>query len=134
MKDREDKKHIIIDEFYKENFNREILENLEQEELDFKRSIEKMDEAMNLVESVELELDINLDKLISDGMDILDNRRNRRERILFILLSILILSLVVLISIIGGLKFILYFQVIIITLAPFIIIPIAKTAVVRGNR
>lgn len=134
MEDREDKKNIIIDEFYKENYNREVLEDLEQEELEFKKSIEKMNKAMNLAENVDLDLDINLDKLISQSMDILDNKRNIREKILFLLLSILILSLIVLISTIGGLKFILYFQVIIIILAPFIIIPIAKNAVVRGNR
>ena len=125
MKDSDKIKNSLIDEFYNETQEKTYKNTVYSDvELEFKSVLNSTAKKMDVLNEDIFNFDIDTLSIIEQGEYIKENRKAKSEFILFILSSIIILSLCTIAIIIVGPKILIISQMIIVTLAPWIIIPV----------
>ena len=125
MKNSDKIKNSLIDEFYNEDA--EILEeNLKQngEYIEFKNALSCTSEKIAVLNEEIFDCDIDTLSIVEQGMHIKESNKAKKEFLLFIICSFIILALYTIAIIEIGSKILIISQILIITLMPWIIIPI----------
>ena len=125
MKNSDKIKNSLIDEFYNEDA--EILEeNLKQngEYIGFKNALNCTSEKIAVLNEEMFDFDIDTLSIVEQGMHIKESNKAKKELLLFIICSFIILALYTIAIIEIGSKILIISQILIITLMPWIIIPI----------
>jgi len=125
MKDSDKIENSLIDEFYNEG-KKKVDKNAKYSVgyKDFKNKLNFTSVKMDVLNEDIFDFDIDTLSIIEQGEYIRENRKSKKEFILFILSSITILFLCSIAIISIGPKILIISQVIIVTLAPWIIIPV----------
>ena len=125
MKNSDKIKNSLIDEFYNEA-QETVDKNAEcsDEYQEFKSKLNGVAKKMNVLNEDIFDFDIDILSIIDQGEYIRENSKNKKEFILFILASTLILSLCTIAILRMGPKILIISQSIMVTLAPWIIIPV----------
>jgi hypothetical protein len=125
MVDSDKIKNSLIDEFYNEAQGKvDKNARYSDEYREFKSVLNSVGEKMNVLNEDIFDFDIDTLSIIEQGECIRENRKNKKEFLLFILTSTIILSLFSIAIIKIGPKILIISQIIIVTLAPWIIIPV----------
>ncbi|MCJ7689214.1 MAG: hypothetical protein MUO60_07835 [Clostridiaceae bacterium] len=125
MKDSERNKNSLIDEFYNEPHEKTSQNTVQCEaDLEFKSVLNSTAKKMDVLNDDIFDFDIDTLSIIEQGECIKENWKNKKEFILFILSSVIILSLCSIAIIKIGPKLLIISQVIIVTIVPWIIIPV----------
>lgn len=139
MKKKEALENAIIDKYYDETYDKELLNSqLSEEELKetikFQESLKKSKVKMDLIHDLDLSMDVNIMEIIQKAENINCSKKNRWEIIGFIFLAIGILSSSAFIALYIDIKYIIYFQIGMISFAPFALIPISKFIITKGGK
>ncbi|MFT5872021.1 MAG: hypothetical protein ACI8WT_000948 [Clostridium sp.] len=125
MKDSERNKNSIIDEFYNESQEKTSPNTVHCEaDLEFKSVLNSTAKKMDALNEDIFDFDIDTLSIIEQGECIREHKKNKKEFILFILSSLIFLSLCSIAIIKIGPKLLIISQMIIITIVPWIIIPV----------
>ena len=125
MKRSDKAKNSLIDEFYNEYQEKLSKSTVYSEsDLEFKSVLNSTAKKMDVLKEDMFDFDIDTLNIIEKGEYITETRKAKKEFILFILSSIIILSLCSIAIIKIGPKILIISQIIIITIAPWIIIPV----------
>lgn len=125
MKNSERNKNSLIDEFYNEFQNKTSPNTVYNDaDLEFKSVLNSTAKKMDVLKEDMFDFDIYTLRIIEQGEYITENMKNKKEFILFILSSIIILTLGSIAIMKIGPKILIISQIIIITIAPWIIIPV----------
>lgn len=136
MKKNRDIKDNIIDRYYNEEYdedllkadlNRDNLSEIEKFEEKLKRSGEKMDS----ISDMDFDLDTNIMDIIVKAEEINYKKKSKRETLYFILAALGILGILAVATVFLEVKHILYLQIGFIAVAPLIIVPIVRAALKR---
>ncbi|MGY0372907.1 hypothetical protein [Clostridium sp. JNZ J1-5] len=136
MKKNRDIKDHIIDKYYGEEYdkdllkadlNRDNLSEIEKFEEKLKRSGEKMDS----ISDMDFDLDTNIMDIIVKAEEINYKKKSKRETLYFILAALGILGILAVATVFLEVKHILYLQIGFIAAAPLIIVPIVRAALKR---
>lgn len=136
MKKNRDIKDHIIDRYYGEEYdkdllkadlNRDNLSEIEKFEEKLKRSGEKMDS----ISDMDFDLDTNIMDIIVKAEEINYKKKSKRETLYFILAALGILGILAVATVFLEVKYILYLQIGFIAVAPLIIVPIVRSALKR---
>jgi len=124
MKDSDKIKNSLIDEFYNEPHEK-ISESIvcSEADLEFKSKLKLASNKMDVLDEDIFDFHIDTLSIIEQGEQIREVRKSKKEFILFILSSIIILSLFAISIIKIGFNLLIISQIIIITIAPWIVIP-----------
>lgn len=139
MKKKEALENAIIDKYYNETYDKELLNSqLSEKELKetikFKEGLRKSKIKMDLIQDIDLSMDINIMEIIQKAENINYIKKNRWEIIGFIFLAIGILSSIAFIALYIDIKYTIYFQIGMVTFAPFALIPISKFIITKGGK
>lgn len=139
MKKGEDIKDSLIDKFYGEEYDKELLKNHSHEEeqkemLQFQSKLENTKEKMDFISDIDFNMDISIMDIIGEAEEISNKKKSRWETVLFLLTSIILLSLLGGLTLVLGTRFIIYMQIAIVMLTPFILIPICKAVMAKGGK
>ncbi|KOA20626.1 hypothetical protein CLHOM_07680 [Clostridium homopropionicum DSM 5847] len=139
MNKKESIENALIDKYYNEVYGKELLNNqLSEEELKeaikFQESLKRSKEKMDLIHDLDFSMDINVMEIIQKADAINCSKKNRWEIIGFIFLALGILLSIAIIALYIDVKYILYFQLVMITFAPFALIPISKFIITKGGK
>ena len=132
MKNSENIYKKVIDKYYNE-LPHEAEKNMLTEE---KKISDKLNIALNKMDILKTDtstFDINILQIIEKGEMIKENKKNILEFIIFIFISLLIISALVLITFYFGEKFFVYYELLTIVLIPILIIPLAKLSQTGGE-
>ena len=125
MRDSDKIKNTIIDEFYNEaHENNDNNAECSDEYREFKSKLNGATKKMDLLNEDIFDLDIDTLSIIEQGEYIRENSKNKKEFILFLFSATLILFLCALAVLKMGPKIFISSQIIIVTLTPWIIIPV----------
>ncbi|MEK6263738.1 MAG: hypothetical protein N2B06_03065 [Clostridium sp.] len=125
MKDSERNKNSLIDEFYNESHEKSSQNAVHCEaDLEFKSVLNSTAKKMDVLKEDMFDFDIDTLSIIEQGECIRENKKNKKEFILFILFSVIILSLCSIVIIKIGPKLLIISQIIIVTIVPWLIIPV----------
>ncbi|MGH4122399.1 MAG: hypothetical protein ACREV6_05665 [Clostridium sp.] len=125
MVDSDKIKKSLIDEFYNEEQEKVSRKTMDSYEIaEFKSKLNSISEKMDVLNDDVFDFDIDTLSIIEQGECIKENSKNKKEFFLFILLSTIILSLGAIAIIKTGPKILIISQIIIVTIAPWIIIPV----------
>ncbi|MGH4138178.1 hypothetical protein [Clostridium sp.] len=125
MMDADKIKNSIIDEFYNESQEKDGKNSVHNEgDLEFKSKLNVTAKKMNVLNDDIFDFDIDTLSIIEQGEYIRENRKNKKEFIMFILSSIIILALCTIAILKMGPKILIISQILIVTLVPWIIIPV----------
>lgn len=122
MKDFDKNIDSLIDEFYNAGNNSV---NAPRDCDEFIERLELMNKALDVPENSSFDFDINISEIILKAENIKEKRRNKREFILFILVSLVILAAFTAAALILGPKSLIIFQISFLTLIPWSLIPIS---------
>lgn len=117
-----------IDKFYNEKL---MSYDKANEDDTYINSLENMKKYMDSVKDMN-DLDFSLESIINKGVEKRERKIIKRESIYFLILSAVTMTLLAMVTIIVSINFIIYLQLFMILIMPFIIIPIALTQA-RGN-
>jgi len=117
-----------IDKFYNEKL---MSYDKANEDDTYINSLENMKKYMDSVKDMN-DLDFSLESIINKGVEKRERKITKRESIYFLILSAVTMTLLAMVTIIVSINFIIYLQLFMILIMPFIIIPIALTQA-RGN-
>ena len=122
MKNLDKIKNSLIDEFYNEG---EVDKNLKYNDVasEFKSKLNSTSNKMDVLNEDMFDFSIDILSIIEEGQHIRENGKAKKEFMLFILTSIIILSIFSMVIIKIGPKILIISQLVIITLAPWIVIP-----------
>jgi hypothetical protein len=122
MKNLDKIKNSLIDEFYNEV---EVDKTLKYSEVasEFKSKLNSTSKKMDVLNEDMFDFNIDILSMIDKGQHIRENRKSKKEFILFILCSIIVLSLFAIVIIKTDPRIFIISQIIIVTLAPWIVIP-----------
>jgi hypothetical protein len=139
MKNGEDIKNALIDKFYNEDYDKGLLESNSDKEdqkeiLKFEAKLELTKEQMDSTSDLDYNLDINIMDIISEAEEINNKKKNTWETLLFTITSLVIFSVFAALTLALGTSFIIYFQVAIVMLTPFMLIPICKAVITKGGK
>ena len=132
MNEKEKLINALIDKHYNEDYDIKLL-NKSNDESKFENKIDSTLEKMDLANSVDFNFDIDTLNIIQTAAQIQTKRNSFKENICFIMSSILILSLFSIVFIKFGIKFLIYFQLFLIFIMPWSLIPLAKHALRRNE-
>lgn len=132
MNEKEKLINALIDKHYNEDYDIKLL-NKSNDESKFENKIDSTLEKMDLANSVDFNFDIDTLNIIQTAAQIQTKRNSFKENICFIMSSILILSLFSIVFIKFGMKFLIYFQLFLIFIMPWSLIPLAKHALRRNE-
>jgi hypothetical protein len=124
MKDSDKIKNSLIDEFYNEpqvKTSERIVYS--DADLEFKSKLNSTSNKMDILNEDIFHFDVDTLSIIEQGEYIRENRKSKKEFILFILSSIILLSLSSISIIKVGPNLLIISQIIIVTIAPWIVIP-----------
>ncbi|MGH4119619.1 hypothetical protein [Clostridium sp.] len=125
MKDSERNKNSLIDEFYNESQEEASQNTLNCEaDLEFKSVLNSTAKKMDVLNEDIFDFNIDTLSIIEQGECIRESKKNKKEFILFILSSVIILSLCSIAIIKIGPKLLIISQMFIISIVPWIIIPV----------
>lgn len=131
MKESRNKYNKVIDKYYSELPDKPR-ERLSDEEIILSDKLDLALDKMDILKTDTSNCDINIFEIINKGEMIKQNKRNSLEFLIFIFLSLLIISSIILTTIYFGQKFYIYYQLLTIVLIPILIIPIAKLSQTGG--
>lgn len=139
MKIGEEIKDTLIDKFYHEGSDDKLLESITDEEaqkemMKFGGKLEDAKEKMDSLLYIDYSMDISIMDIINEAEEINNKKKNKWETVLFLLLSTAIFSILGLLTLGLGTKFIIYFQLAIVMLTPFMLIPICKAVLTKGGK
>lgn len=142
MKTQESKEKIedsIIDKFYEEEYdgrllNFELQQNKLKDAIDFEKKLSLSKNKMDLISDMNFNLDISIMDIINQAEEINNKKKSKLEMVMFILVASMIFCAFGTVAIFLDIKYIIYFQIIMMTLAPFILIPISKSVLTKGGR
>ena len=124
MKDSDKIKNSLIDEFYNESQEKTSENTVYSDaDLEFKSKLNSTSNKMDVLNEDIFDFHIDILSIIEQGEHIREKKKAKKEFILFILSSIIILSLFAISIIKIGPKLLIISQIIIVTLAPWIVIP-----------
>ena len=132
MNEKEKLINALIDKHYNEDYDIKLL-NKSNDESKFENKIDSTLEKMDLANSVDFNFDIDTLNIIQTAAQIQTKRNSFKENICFIMSSILILFLFSIVFIKFGIKFLIYFQLFLIFIMPWSLIPLAKHALRRNE-
>ena len=132
MNEKEKLINALIDKHYNEDYDIKLL-NKSNDESKFENKIDSTLEKMDLANSVDFNFDIDTLNIIQTAAQIQTKRNSFKENICFIMSSILILSLFSIVFIKFGINFLIYFQLFLIFIMPWSLIPLAKHALRRNE-
>lgn len=132
MNEKEKLINALIDKHYNEDYDINLL-NKSNDEAKFENKIDSTLEKMDLANSVDFNLDIDTLNIIQTAAQIQTKKNSFKENICFIMSSILILSLFSIVFIKFGIKFLIYFQLFLIFIMPWSLIPLSKHALRRNE-
>ncbi|WP_026883993.1 hypothetical protein [Clostridium akagii] len=132
MNEKEKLINALIDKHYNEDYDINLL-NKSNDESKFENKIDSTLEKMDLANSVDFNFDIDTLNIIQTAVQIQTKRNSIKENIFFLMSSILILSLLSIIFIKFGIKFLIYFQLFLIFIMPWSLIPLSKHALRRNE-
>lgn len=148
MNEKEKLINTLIDKHYNEKYDLDLLnKSKNQEQLNLNNSTldksinvtvleNKFDDAlgkMDLAENIDFNFDICALNIIQQAQQIEARKNSIKENILFLMSSILILSLFSIVFVTFGIKFLIYFQLILVFIMPWSLIPLAKHALRRNE-
>lgn len=124
MKDSDKIKNSLIDEFYNED-QEKVDQSLKysDEYTEFKSKLNSTVKKMDVLNEDIFDLNIDTLSIIEQGECIRENRKAKKEFILFILSSFVILSLCAIVIIKMGPKILIISQIFIVIFTPWVIIP-----------
>jgi hypothetical protein len=140
--------NTLIDKHYNEAYDINIInESRNQVQVDVNNNIldkavdvaafeSKMDgalEKMDLADNIDFSINIDTLKIIEQAAQIQTKRNSFKENVCFIITSILILSVVSVVFINIGIKFLIYFQVLLFFIMPWSLIPLSKHVLRRSE-
>ncbi|QGU95890.1 hypothetical protein GOM49_13015 [Clostridium bovifaecis] len=142
MKMREDKEKIrdsIIDKFYEEDYDEGLLNlALQQSNSEdityFEKKLSLSKNKMDLISDTDFNLDINIIDIINEAEEINNKRKGRLETGMFIFVALMLFCAFGAITIFLDIRYIIYFQITMVTIAPFILIPISKAVLTKGGK
>lgn len=134
MKKCDEIQGMLIDEFYEEKQNNDILEHIKNcpECTEFKNKLHSISEEFDILDMDEIPVLSNMFKIIDAAQDIRDTRRKRFEIPLFIAASLCILLPFIGLGIYIGVKFLIYLELILYINLPLILIPLIKNKIMKG--
>jgi len=125
VRDSDKIKNSIIDEYYNEAHRKHAKNSVyDEDDLEFKSKLNAATVKMNVLNDHILDFDIDTLSIIEKGEYIRENSKNRKEFILFVLISTIILSLCAIAILKMGPRIFIISQIIIVTITPWIIIPV----------
>jgi|GEM_PF-1162961 hypothetical protein len=140
--------NTLIDKHYNESYDINLLnQSRNQEQVDVNNNTvdkavdtagfeSKMDgalEKMDLADNIDFNINIDTLKIIEQASQIQAKRNSFKENVCFIITSILILSVFSVVFINIGIKFLIYFQLILFFIMPWSLIPLSKHALRRSE-
>lgn len=126
MKDLEKIKDMLIDDFYNEEYEKtEKGETKDCELMGFNAKLESLERKLDFMESEACNFDINTLDIIDKAEAINEKRKSAKETILFSVVSAAILFLYSIVVLRYGVKVFAISQGVVVTLIPWIVIPIA---------
>ena len=124
MKDSDKIKNSLIDEFYNEAQEKRSENTVySKADLEFKNKLTSTSSKMDVLYEDIFDFHIDTLSIIEKGEHVRESRKSKKEFIMFILSSIIILSLFAISIIKIGPKLLIISQIIIVTIAPWIVIP-----------
>lgn len=117
-----------IDDFYNEEASSYV--EFQKDDV-YMNSLEGMKKYMDSIEDIN-HLDFSLESIINQAIEKRENKITKKESIYFLILSTVIMTMLAIITMNVSINFIIYLQMFMILIAPFIIIPIALTKA-RGD-
>jgi hypothetical protein len=131
MRKENSKEDHIIDSYYDEAA--QVIRALEEKDEAFKRKMEASLEKMDILEDLDFSMDINTLEIIAKAENIVTKKKMRTESFIFILVCIVIISVFAFLAINVDIRIVIAIEVIISTVLPLTIIPIARTAKAKGG-
>ncbi|WP_315114705.1 hypothetical protein [uncultured Clostridium sp.] len=98
------------------------------------KDFEKMKEFMDILTNDNFDISLNVEEIMEKGMAIKEKRNRIKDNLLFVSLAFALLLGVFSLTFIWGIEFIIYSQIIIMVLAPFIVLPITKNLLLKEDR
>jgi len=112
----------IIDSYYNELSEKDTNLDTNNDSINISDKLNAVSEKLDSINDIDFDLDVNILSIIQNAEDIKVKKKNKYETLTFLLTSFVILSSLSLFVIASGFKSLIYFQVLITTLMPFIII------------
>lgn len=112
-----------IDKFYNEKLM--SYDKVNEDDV-YINGLENMKKYMDSIKDIN-DLNFSLESIINEAVEKRERKITKRESIYFLILSAVTMTLLAMITIIVSIDFIIYLQIFMILIMPFIIIPIALT-------
>ena len=148
MNEKEKLINTLIDKRYNEAYDINLLNKARNEErinendntLDKSVDLEVLENKMNsalekidLADNIDFNINIDTLKIIKQAEQIAAKKNSFKENIYFIITSILMLSAFSIIFLKLGVKFVIYFQLVLVFIMPWSLIPLAKYSLRRNH-
>jgi len=133
MKDNTHKENDFIDEYYNELPKNSYTAKEENEFLEYKNKLNASLEKMDIINDGEYDLNVNILGIVNMAEEIKTKKRNKVETFCFISLSLLILLIAMFLVLSFNIKYLVYIEILIVSLFPFLLIPIAIYSKNRGD-
>ncbi|AGK96349.1 hypothetical protein [Clostridium pasteurianum] len=148
MNEKEKLINTLIDKRYNEAYDINLLNKAKNEEqinenndtLDKSVNLEAFEDKMNsalekidLVDNIDFNINIDTLKIIEQAEQIGAKKNSFKENIYFIITSILILSAFSIVFLKLGIKFVIYFQIVLAFIMPWSLIPLTKYSLRRNH-
>ena len=111
-----------IDSYYNELSEKDTKLDYTNDSIKISDKLDAVSGKLDSINDMDFNLDVNILSIIQNAEDIKVKKKNKFETLAFLLSSFIILSSLSLFVIASGFKVLIYFQVLITTLMPFIII------------
>ncbi|MBM7869168.1 hypothetical protein JOC70_000637 [Clostridium pascui] len=118
-----------IDDFYNEEASSYV--EFQKDDV-YINSLESMKKYMDSIEDIN-HLNFSLESIINQAIEKKEGKITKEESIYFLILSTVIMTILAIITMNVNINFIIYLQMFMILIPPFIIIPIALTRARRNN-
>jgi hypothetical protein len=133
MKCNTHREHDFIDKYYNELPGNNFTTKEETEFMEYKNKLEASLEKMDIINDRECDLDINILEIVNMADEIKLRKRNKVENLAFIALSLLILLTGVFLVLSFNIKYLVYIEIVITSLFPFLLISLAIYSKARGD-
>lgn len=119
----------LIDKYYNEDFDKKYTDDDK-----FYNEIDESLDKMNVIKDIDCDMDIDISEIIESAETIKNKRKRIIENIAFAIISIIIFSAFAFTAASNGMKFIVIYEITIITLIPFTLIPISMIELKGGKQ
>lgn len=134
MKNTDKARDYSIDRFYGEDFE-SIDESIKSSEeyIEYAKKLQSSVEKLDVLNQDIIDFDVNTLAIIEKAHGIKEKRKFRMEMVWFVIVAILILSAYTAIGFIFGFRYLIISQTILLTLLPWLVIPIALRIRKKGD-